>query len=201
MEGEIFRVTWFRFYQPHLRYSVGINPLPGSGGPPTSANPRPALDNPFGRIGLHGVTMKRYVVGFSKGASAVSVNVSGTWTSTIPGQGAVTDIGPYTIYDDVSLVLTQTGNGVSGRITLTKDHVEKNDPGWPDYSEPMDTSETLDVTGTVNGNIFSLSIPAVSGLTLVCTITNDRMQGSDSYLGATSETNHDHRFDLQERWY
>ena len=128
-------------------------------------------------------------------------NVSGTWTSTIPGQGAVTDIGPYTIYDDVSLVLTQTGNGVSGRITLTKDHVEKNDPGWPDYSEPMDTSETLDVTGTVNGNIFSLSIPAVSGLTLVCTITNDRMQGSDSYLGATSETNHDHRFDLQERWY
>ncbi len=82
MKGEIFRVTWFEFYQPYLRYNYGINPIPGSAGPPAAANPRPALDNPFGRIGLHGVTMKRYAIGFSKGAAAVSVNVSGTWKDT-----------------------------------------------------------------------------------------------------------------------
>ncbi len=79
MRGEIFRVTWWGFYRTHLRHNRGILPIPGEGGPPAAADPRPALDNPFGRIGLHGVTMKRYVVGFSKGAPAVSVNVSGTW--------------------------------------------------------------------------------------------------------------------------
>ncbi len=77
MKGEIFRVTWWHYYKISRRPRAGHNPIPEEGSP--GSDPRPALDNPFGRIGLHGVTMKRYVVGFSKGAPAVSVNVSGDW--------------------------------------------------------------------------------------------------------------------------
>ena len=80
MKGEIFRVTWWHYHKLSLRPRFGHNPVPEEGSPGT--DPRPALAGPFGRIGLHGVIMKPYVVGFSKGASATSVNVSGDWKAT-----------------------------------------------------------------------------------------------------------------------
>jgi hypothetical protein len=132
-------------------------------------------------------------------SSAVAASLSGTWSSNVAGKGYVQTSHILDTNSDVKLVLSQSGNSVSGTIytTCTYSYLHSGYETW--QKPPIGQKNSNSVSGTLSGSTLTLICysPASSGTTggiswsaPASTTTwtlvqnGDRLTGSGSYVAA-----------------
>jgi hypothetical protein len=132
-------------------------------------------------------------------SNAAAADISGTWSSNVAGRGYIqTSLVLDTNYD-VELVLSQSGNAVSGTIVTTCSYSYLHS-GYANWGSPAIGQESTNtVSGTLSGNALTLIsyTPASSGVsngisytTAASTITwhlnlnGSRLTGSGTYTSA-----------------
>lgn len=109
--------------------------------------------------------------------SARAETVTGTWTSTVAGEGAFLDCDISDAYYDVTLTLNSGGSG-TWRETCTR--VENILPGFEDeVLATVGVTHTYNVQYTVSGSSVTL---VMGGGTYDLTVSSGRMTGSGSIL-------------------
>lgn len=132
-------------------------------------------------------------------SNAAAASVSGTWTSSIDGKGYMQTSHILDTNYDVRLVLSQSGNAVSGTITTTVTYALLH-TGYESWGKPsIGTKNTNTVTGTMSGSTLTLICysPATSGTSGGASYTTDAttttwtltrngtdLTGSGTYVGA-----------------
>jgi hypothetical protein len=132
-------------------------------------------------------------------SNAAAADISGTWTSNVAGKGYTQNCNIFNGNYDIKLVLTQSGNTVSGTIYTTCTYAKVH-AGYEDWGPiPVGQKNTNSVTGTVTGSNLALTCytPAQSGTTNgiswtteASTITwnlqveGNQMTGSGTYTAA-----------------
>jgi hypothetical protein len=132
-------------------------------------------------------------------SNAAAADVSGTWTSSIDGKGYMQTSHILDTNYDVKLVLTQSGDEVSGTITTTVTYALLH-TGYESWGKPsIGQQNTNTVSGTMSGSTLILTCysPATSGTSGGVSYTTDAstttwtlnlngtdLTGSGTYVGA-----------------
>ncbi|HEY3420747.1 MAG TPA: hypothetical protein VGK23_09360 [Methanomassiliicoccales archaeon] len=98
-------------------------------------------------------------------ANVEAASLSGTWTSNVAGKGYVQTSNAIDTNSDVKLVLSQSGNTVSGTITTTCSYSYAHSTSLGTQKPAIGSKETNTVTGTLSGSTLTLIryTPASSG--------------------------------------
>jgi hypothetical protein len=120
--------------------------------------------------------------------SARAEDVTGTWTSTVAGEGYFDSTYPADFHYDATLTLNVGG---SGSIRLTCSDVDINQPGWESALDGIGKVSTYSLGYTVFGSSVTLKINDGMGgtISLAVTVTGNRMTGSGSYTDRSYVTN------------
>jgi hypothetical protein len=132
-------------------------------------------------------------------SNASAVDVSGSWSSRISGEGYVQTSHILDTNSDVELVMMQNGNSITGTIVTTCSYSYLH-PGYQSWGSPAIGSKNSNtVTGTLSGSILTLICysPATSGTSGGISYTTDassttwslllngnRLTGSGTYTAA-----------------
>ena len=132
-------------------------------------------------------------------SNAAAASVAGTWTSSIDGKGYMQTSHILDTNYDVKLVMTQSGNSVSGTITTTVTYALLHS-GYETWGKPsIGQKSTNSVTGTMSGSTLTLVCytPAASGTTSgiswstdattttwTLTVSGNELTGSGTFVGA-----------------
>jgi hypothetical protein len=99
--------------------------------------------------------------------NVAAAGVSGTWTSNTSGKGYTQNCAVFNANYDVKLVLSQSGDTVSGTLdtTCTSSQTHSGYENWG--SVPVGQEDSTSVSGTLSDSILKLTcyIPAQSGVT------------------------------------
>jgi hypothetical protein len=115
-------------------------------------------------------------------------SVTGTWTSTIPGEGYFDHTYPADYTYDAKLTLNAGG---SGSLWLKCTDVVVNVPGWEAAQEMVGKSQTVSVDYVVLGSSVTITIHDNYGgsYVLPVTVSGSRLSGSGSYTDISYVTN------------
>ena len=108
-------------------------------------------------------------------SNAAAASVAGTWSSSINGKGYMQTSHILDTNYDVRLVLTQSGNSVSGTISTTVTYALLHS-GYETWGKPsIGQKSTNSVTGTMSGSTLTLVCyqPASSGTSDGISYTTD----------------------------
>jgi hypothetical protein len=114
-------------------------------------------------------------------------SVSGTWTSTVPGNGYFDHTWPADFYYDGRLTL----DSGTGSFKLTCTNVVINQPGWEAALEGVGQITTVIVDYTVLGSSLTLRVHGTDGrfYTFALTVSGGRMTGSGQYTDGSGTVN------------
>jgi len=114
-------------------------------------------------------------------------SVSGTWTSTVAGEGYFDHTWPADFYYDGRLTL----NGGTGTFKLTCTDVVINQPGWESALQGIGMITTVGVDYTVIGSSVTLNVHGTDGRTYTypLTVSGGRLSGSGSYTDSSGTVN------------
>lgn len=114
-------------------------------------------------------------------------DATGTWTSTVSGEGYVDETWPATFHYDARLTLA----GGSGTFWVRCSSVDINQPGWESALDAVGQTSSYAITYTVMGSSVILRVPDGYGGTynLAVSISGNRMTGSGSYVDIAYVTN------------
>jgi hypothetical protein len=98
-------------------------------------------------------------------SNAAAASVSGTWTSNVDGKGYVQTSNILDTNSDVKLVLSQSGNTVSGTIYTTCSYSYLHSTSMGSQKPAIGSKNTNSVSGTLSGSTLTLICytPASSG--------------------------------------
>ena len=115
-------------------------------------------------------------------------SVTGTWTSTTPGQGYFDHTWPADFYCDAKLTLGSSGSGTLW-TKITK--VTINQPGWGDAQEGVGRTTTVDVDYSVVGSSVTLRVYGTDGgvYTYALQVSGGRLYGSGQYTDRSGTVN------------
>ncbi len=116
---------------------------------------------------------------FSSGVSTAE-GVTGTWTSTVYGEGYTDSTYPADYYYDAELRLSAGG---SGTFTLTCSDVLDVQPGWEAAYDMVGKTQTVNVDYVVFGYSVTITVydPYGGSFDLTVTLNGNRLSGSGSY--------------------
>jgi len=132
-------------------------------------------------------------------SNAAAASVSGTWSSNVAGKGYVQTSNIIDTNSDVKLVLTQSGNSVSGTIATTCSYSYVHPSSLGSQKPAIGSKNTNTVSGTLSGSTLTLICysPAVSGTsggvswtapatttTWNLILSGNKLTGSGSYVAA-----------------
>ena len=142
-----------------------------------------------GRLALVIPSMSLIVLSFmliSSGGTRADT-VSGTWTSTVAGNGYFDHTWPADFYYDGKLTL----NSGTGSFKLTCTRVVINQPGWEAALEGVGQITTVGVDYTVLGSSVALRVHGTDGrfYTFALTVSGGRMTGSGQYTDGSGTVN------------
>lgn len=122
------------------------------------------------------------------GGATTAETVTGTWTSTVAGQGYFDSTYPADYTYDAKLTLNSGG---SGSLWLRCTNVVINQPGWGSASEMLGKSQTVSVDYTVLGSSVTITIHDNYGGSYVLhvTVSGSRLSGSGQYTDISYVTN------------
>ena len=114
-------------------------------------------------------------------------SVSGTWTSTVAGNGYFDHTWPADFYYDGRLTL----DSGTGSFKLTCTNVVINQPGWEAALEGIGMITNVGVDYTVIGSSVTLMVHGTDGrtYTFALTVTGGRMTGSGQYTDTSGIVN------------
>ncbi len=124
------------------------------------------------------------MLGLLLAGPAEAAGESGTYHSTVAGEGAIDQTGACDFIYDATLTLTAGGGG---SLTLECTDIIENIPGWADYSK-IGQSQTESVRWTASGSSVTVTVVGTP-LVFHLTFSGGRLTGTGSYVGQTSETN------------
>lgn len=119
---------------------------------------------------------------------ALAEDATGTWVSTVSGEGYVDETWPATFHYDAELTLRAGG---SGSLWVQCSSVDINQLGWESALEAVGQVSTYDVDYTVLGSSVTLTVYDGMGgsYVLPVTISGNRLSGSGWYIDSYYVTN------------
>ena len=98
-------------------------------------------------------------------SNVAAASVSGTWTSNVAGKGYVQTSNVIDTNSDVKMVLSQSGNTVSGTIATTCSYSYAHPTSLGSQKPVIGSKNTNTVSGTLSGSTLTLTCysPATSG--------------------------------------
>lgn len=136
---------------------------------------------------IYGLSFSMLIASVMMSTVASAADASGTWTSTVAGQGYTDDTWPAKFYYDAVLTI----GGGTNTFVLTCSDVTINQPGWESASDMIGKSFPYEIDYSVIGDSITLYVPDGYGgsISLEAVITGNRMIGSGDYMDASYVTN------------